>query len=80
MNRPLKGQVFSWTVVNTGVPQGSILSSLLFLVHINDLTDGLSSNAKLLANEASLFSVIHNIDTSANEFNNDLHQINKCSF
>ena len=59
----LNRQVSSWTGVNTEVPQGSILGSLLFLVYINDLADGLSSNAKLFADDASLFSVIHDVDT-----------------
>ena len=73
----LNGQVFSWTGVNAGLSQGSILGFLLFLVYINDLADGLSLNAKLFADDASLFSVIHDVDTSANELNNDLYQINK---
>ena len=59
----LNRQVSSWTGVNTEVPQGSILGPLLFLVYINDLADGLSSNAKLFADDASLFSVIHDVDT-----------------
>ena len=73
----LNGQFSSWTSVNAGVPQGSILGPLLFLIYINDLADGLSSNSKLLADDTSLFSVIHDVDTSANELNNDLYQINK---
>ena len=76
----LNGQVSSWTGVNAGVPQESILGPLLFLVYINDLADGLSSNAKLFADDTSLFSVIHDVDTSANELNNDLYQINKWAF
>ena len=48
----LNGQVSSQTNVNAAVPQGSIL------VYINDLADGLSSNAKLFVDDSSLFSVI----------------------
>ena len=61
-----------------GVPQGSILGP--FLIYINDLPDGLSSNAKLLADDTSLFSVAHNINTSAIELNSDLTKINDWAF
>ena len=51
----LNGQTSSWADVNAGVPQGSILGPLLFLIYKNDIADGLSSNAKLFANDTSLF-------------------------
>ena len=53
----------------------SILGPLLFLIYINNLTEGLSSNVKLFADDMSLFSVIHDIQISANNFNKDLERI-----
>ena len=59
----LNGQVSSWTDVNAGVPQESILGPLLFLIYINDLADGFSSDEKLFTDDTSLFSVVHDVDT-----------------
>ena len=73
----LNGQFSIWKSVNAGVPQGSILGHLLFLIYINDLTEGLSSNAKLFADDTSLFSVIHDIQTSANNLNKYLERISQ---
>ena len=65
----LNEQFPTWKNVNAGVPQGSILGPLLFSIYINDLTEGLSSNAKPFVDDTSLFSVIHDIQTSANNLN-----------
>ena len=54
----LNGQSSSWTKVNAGVPQGSILGPLLFLIYVNDLPNGLQSNAKLFADDTSLCSTV----------------------
>ena len=73
----LNGQVSTWTSVNAGVPQGSILRLLLFLIYINDLSNNLSSNVKLFANDTSLLSAIYDINLSARELTEDLKKISE---
>ena len=69
------GQYSSWTNIKAGVPQGSLLETLYFLIYINNLSDDLTSNSKLFGDDTSLFSVIHNIDLAANDLNSDLMKI-----
>ena len=76
----LNGQHSSWSDVLAGVPQGSILGPLLFLIYINDLSDGLQFNPKLFADNISLFTTVLNIKKAANNLNNDLTKITKWSF
>ena len=75
----LNGQTSSWTNFLAGAHQGSILSPLFFLIYINDLSDVLSSNAKLFP-DTSLFSVVHDKNTSAKELNNDLRKISNWAY
>ena len=46
-------------------------------MYLNDLADGLSSNAKLFADHTSLFSVACNANNTANKLNSDLEKNNK---
>ena len=55
----INGMESSWVAIKSGVPQGSFLGPLLFLVYINDLGEGLKSTVKFFADDTSLFSIVH---------------------
>ena len=76
----LNGQTSSWKNVLAGVPQGSVLGPLLFLIYINDLPDGLTSICKIFADDTSLFSKAINKKKSEIEPNKDLKLISQWAY
>ena len=74
----LNRQYSSWTGIESEVPQGSILGPLLFLIYINDLSDGLTTNVKLFGDDISLFSIVRNMKLNFQKhLNNILSKVNK---
>ena len=64
-----------WSSITAGVPQGFGLGPLFFLIYINDLVDNINSEAKLFADNTSLFTVVYDVDIAANKLNRDLEII-----
>jgi hypothetical protein len=55
MRVALEGVVSETTTVDSGVPQGTILGPILFLCHINDLTNSVKFHVRLLAFDCLLY-------------------------
>ena len=52
----INGFESDWGEIRSGVPQGSILGPLLFLVYVNDLEEGIRSSIIFFVDDTSLFS------------------------
>ena len=76
----LNGTNSNWGDVSAGVPQGSILGPLVFLVYINDLSADLKCNVKLFANDTSLFTVVEDPNTAASDMIHDLERIKQWAY
>ena len=68
----INGQESELIEINAGVPQGSILGPLFFLIFINDIVNDICCNIKLFADDTSIYLIIDNPVTSAEKLNVDL--------
>ena len=73
----LDGQSSEWTKISAGVPQGSILGPLFFLIYINDLPEDIISKIKIFADDSSLFSLILDQIRCSIELNNDMQKVSE---
>ena len=58
----INGQKSEWQNVTSGIPQGSVLGPLLFLIYINDLPDDINSTIYMYADDTKLYREIKSPD------------------
>ena len=62
----------SWRDINAGIPQESILGSILFIVLINDILTDINSTIKLFADDTILYLLVDDPQETAQTLNDDL--------
>lgn len=75
----IKGQTSDWGEIKAGVPQGSVMGPLMFLIYINDLVTTVSQdiNIKLFADDTLLYFVGNNHNVSSKVMNDNLKKISE---
>ena len=74
----LNGESSPWLEVFSGVPQGSVLGPLCFLIYVNDIVEIVSSSIKLYADDAKLYGCVDN-QQQRQAIQNDLTAIEEWS-
>ena len=69
----------SWGLVSSGVPQGSVLRPVLFLLYVNDIPKLLSSQVMMLADGIKVYCAIQDI-TDQRLLQNDLNVLEQLSW
>ena len=72
----VNGAASSSTIVTSGVPQGTVLGPLLFLLYINNLPDNLSTSVRRFADDCILYTPIRTQNESS-LIQNDLIKLQK---
>ena len=71
------GKFSEWVEVLAGVPQGSILGPLIFLIYINDIVKRIGGSIRLFGNDTSLYIIVDLPEQVARILNADLQTISQ---
>ncbi len=58
----VNGCASGWAPVTSGIPQGSVLGPLLFLIFINDMPDAVHSTLLMFADDAKVFRQVNDLE------------------
>ena len=71
----IDGKYSEWTKIDAGVPQGSLLGPILFLVFINDIVEVVESDIRIFADDTFIYRIMDLFSTEI--LNRDLAKISQ---
>lgn len=74
----INGANSKWHEVTSGIPQGSVIGPILFVIYINDLPDIVNSTVYLFADDTKIFKIINN-QNDRDTLQNDLKKLTEWS-
>ena len=72
----INGKESSWEPVTSGVPQGSVLGPVLFVIYVNDLPEVTQAVAEMFADDTKLFRLVPD-DESRKSLQDDINRLTK---
>ena len=69
-----KGEMSKWFHVNSGIPQGSMIGPLPFILYVNDISDLVNSKVKMFADDIKIYTQITSFSDSLS-FQTDLDKL-----
>ena len=76
----INGKFSCFVDITSGVPQGSILGPLLFLIYFNDIVDGIGNHMFLFADDTTIISIDSTWENVQVSLNEDLKRLEKWSY
>jgi hypothetical protein len=69
------GSISSTGELKAGVPQGSVLGPLLFLIFINGVADNMTGLGRLFADDTCIGHMTHNVKLLGSSFNKYINML-----
>ena len=71
----LRGNCLDWSRVISGVPQGTILGPILFIIYKNDISANITSTVKIYADDTKIYRTINEADKNIPALQLDLNKL-----